>query len=262
MTDDTEAARLTAGVDRFIAARRARPTWTGVAAPSRPATLEAGYRLQDAVYRQLEQGGNRRLGYKVAASSKLGQLAWMLDEPLYAGIFADTQYGSLQVALAAPLADGALECEVAVRLGADLDGSRPLDRADVAGAIESCHLACEIIDRRCGPPEMALVPTYLVDDFFHAGFVLGPALPNWRALDLARLEGSITVGAEVTHGVPGEPLDPLASLLWLAGALARHGKVLRRGEIVLTGTLVNPVPVKSPYPAITLAISGFTPLCS
>ncbi len=248
-------------VEAFIRARDNRPRWRGVPPELRPRTLEEGYRLQKAVYARLEALGVKRAGYKVAAAAQAGQRFFGLHEPAYAGIFENTRMESLNDILAARLIEPALECEVAVVLGSDIDGANgQIEPERVAAGIAACHIACEIIDDRYGDPLAAGVPSLLVDDFFNAGFIIGPENPRWRTLDLAHLDGSIRIDDLVARGNSADILDAVTSVRWLAGKLAEVGTRLRAGEVILTGSLVTPMKLGAEPRAASLAIEGFEPL--
>lgn len=253
--------QLDESVSAFIAARAARPHWPGVPTELRPTTIAEGYRLQQAIHVRLATQGVRRLGYKIGSTSPVNQRPWGLQEPVYAGIFTDTQSATLKAALARPLLHPSLECEVAFQLGRDLDGADPaLSAASILDAIAACHIACEIIDGRYEAPMTIGVPTLLADDFFQAGFVLGAAHPGWRSLDFGALEGGIEIDGVRTGGHARDTLDAITAMLWLARKLAESGTKLRAGEIVLTGSFTKPVPIALPARAVTLTITGFAPL--
>jgi 2-keto-4-pentenoate hydratase len=248
-------------LESFIASRAARPAWRNVPLAQRPATIAEGYRLQGEIHEKLAEAGNHRLGYKVGATSKPGQANYGITEPVYAGMLADNAAASLAEALARPLMDPGLECEVAVTLARTLDARQThLDPDTVRAAIESCHLACEIIDFRYGDAMALGVPTLIADDFFHAGFVLGPANDDWQKLDLADLSATMEIDGTVYSGHSQDVLDPITSLQWLATALAREGRALQAGDIVLTGTIVTPTRIRLPARSVTLSISGFEPM--
>lgn len=248
-------------IDGFVRARAQRPAWPGLAPELRPHDIEEGYRVQKAVYDRLAAEGVARVGYKVGATSAGGQRNFGITEPVYAGIFAISRLARLADALTAGYIAPSAECEVAVTLGVDIDGARPgLTPADMKAAIDTCHLGCELIDNRYGDAMALGVPTLVADDFFNAGFVLGPANPNWRNLDLTDLHAAITINDQVFKGHTSSILDPFASLLWLAGKLAQHGQTLHAGDIVFTGTLVPPTKIPFPTTAFSLSIAGFEPM--
>jgi 2-keto-4-pentenoate hydratase len=248
-------------VTSFIDARAARPHWPGVPTHLRPATITAAYRLQHAIHARLATQGIVRLGYKIGSSSAASQRPFGLEEPVYAGIFSDTCADTLTAALARPMVEPSLECEIAFQLRADIDGADPnLSPATIADAVGVCRVACEIIDRRYGDALAVGVPSLLADDFFHAGFVLGPVNPDWRRLDLRTLDGAIEIDGRRVTGNAADTLDALEATRWLARKLAAAGTRLCAGEIILTGTLMPPTPITLPTRAVALSITGFQPL--
>ena len=248
-------------VSAFVAARAARPRWPGVPMPLRPASIVDAYRLQQLIHARLAEQDVARLGYKIGSTSAANQRPWGLREPVYAGIFSDTRADTLAEALARPLLHPSLECEVAVVLGRDVDGAEPgLSAETITDAIAACHIACEIIDGRYDTPMDIGVPTLLADDFFHAGYVLGPARPDWRSLEFGSLDGAIEIDGFRTSGNAADTMDALSALMWLARKLAASGQNLRAGEIVLTGSFTRPVPITLPAGAVRLTITGFEPL--
>jgi 2-keto-4-pentenoate hydratase len=226
----------------FVTARASRPHWPGVPAALCPTTITEAYQLQQAIHARLATEGVQRIGYKIGSTSPANQRPWGLNEPVYAGIFTDTQSNTLATALSRPLLHPALS------------------PAAILDAVEACHIACEIIDGRYEAPMSLGVPTLLADDFFHAGFVLGPAVPDWRKLDYRTLEGSIEIDGARTSGNAADTLDAISAMLWLGRKLAESGSRLRAGDIVLTGSFTRPVPITLPARAIALTITGFAPL--
>ncbi|HEY4174465.1 MAG TPA: hypothetical protein VGM42_15645, partial [Rhodopila sp.] len=221
-------------VQAFVEARGRRPGWSAIAAPLRPSTIEDGYRLQAAVHDRLAAGGDDRVGWKVGCTTASGQRGFGLREPVYAGLLAGGRSPSLADALSRGLASPSLECEIAVVLRRDLDGTE----TDVADAIGACHIACEIIDNRYGDAMAVGVPSLIADDFFQVGFVIGAENLGWREQDLAAASGFIEIDGQRRTGSARDGLSVFDSLRWLAKALGRNGLSLRSGEIVLTGTLV------------------------
>ena len=245
----------------FLHARSDRPRWIPVSPEYRPQSIADGYRVQKAVHGAIEATGNRRVGYKVAAIAVPGQRSFGIDEPLYAGIFADNQAQSLQAALSVPLLEPSLECEIAFCLRSGIDGADPsLTRQGVAKAIGACHIACEIVDNRYGDPLAIGVPSLLADDFFHASFVLGIPNPNWQDLDLTKLNAAIEIDGAVVKANSANVLDALTSLHWLARKLSGAGLCLRAGDIVLSGSIVPPTRVTLPIKSASLSIAGFSQL--
>lgn len=245
-------------IEAFLAAHAKRPAWPGMDAELRPGTIADAYRLQHAVHDRLTAAGNARKGWKVGSTSAAGQRIWGLSEPVYAGLFAADRSASLSEGLHCPLTSPSVEIEIATIIGRDIDAS--VTPATVASHIAACHVACEIIDNRYGEPLSYGVPTLVTDDFFQAGWVLGPENQDWRKQDLTAAEGFIEIDGDRKTGSARSILSAFESLCWLAQALARDGMVLREGEVVLTGTLVPPVPVPPSAKAVSMGISGFATL--
>lgn len=235
-------------IKTFIAARGRRPSWPDITPDRRPQTIAEGYQLQNAIHQRI--GG--RVGYKVGSTSVAGQRVFGLQEPVYAGLFAADRSADLGQALARPYRSPSLECEIAFVLSGDLDAAH-LSKTDVAGAIGACHIACEIIDDRYGDPAAVGVPSLIADDFFQAGFVLGPANPDWQHQALHQVHASITINGHRSDGAAADVLDAYASLTWL---LKKRGH-LAAGEIVLTGAIVGPVSIALPAKDVELAVTGF-----
>ncbi|MFC7398109.1 2-keto-4-pentenoate hydratase [Chelatococcus sp. GCM10030263] len=251
----SSAAPAAGDLAGFVAARRRRPEWHLPAA--HPQTMAEGYDLQHAIHGALAAAGICRVGYKIGSTSTAGQRALGLSEPIYAGIYDATQAASLHEALAGPLTAPSLECEIAFVMGADLHGGSDLSDDILQGAVQSTHLACEVIDNRYGAPLEVGIPTILTDDFFHAAFVLGPPQANWRDLLTSDRRGATEIDGAVVHGSTADVLRPFEALRWLVQKLAGHGHGLAAGEIVLTGSLVKPTPIRLPAQSVSIRVEGF-----
>jgi 2-keto-4-pentenoate hydratase len=248
-------------IESFLHSRADRPRWIPVPFELRPPTIEEGYGIQKAVHEAMARSGKRLVGYKVGSASKSSQQVYGITEPVYAGMFLHNQAPDLATALSAPLISPSLECEIAFRLKSNIDGSNPqLSQEDLANAVDTCHIACEIVDNRYGEPLAVGVSSLIADDFFHAAFVLGEANPAWRELDLTKLDAAIEIDGVVARGNSVTALDALSSLHWLARALARQGLSLAAGDVVMSGTIVSPTAISLPARSVSLSISGFSPL--
>jgi 2-oxo-3-hexenedioate decarboxylase/2-keto-4-pentenoate hydratase len=131
---------------------------------------------------------------------------------------------------------------VAVRLGRDLPASgAPYDRAAVAGAVEACAPAFELIEDRAVDYAGVDILACVAENSWNAGIVLGAEVEDWSALDLAAARSALTINdAAMGEGrggdVMGHPLEPLA---WLANALSQRGLGLERGMVVMTGSIIT-----------------------
>ena len=228
-------------------------------ADCRPRDELDGYLVQEALHGLLAGAGLGPVaGHKIGCTTPVMQAYLGIRNPCAGGVLAATVHdGEARVCHADYVRVGA-ECEIAVRLGADLGPSgAPFDRARVVPAVAAVLAAMEIVDDRYRDYRALDVPTLIADDFFNAGCVLGPPVTRWRDLDLPALTGVTRLnGLEVGRGegraVMGHPFDALA---WLANLRARLGLGLRAGEFVLLGSIVEVRWVK-PGDAVAVAIEG------
>ena len=209
----------------------------------RPVDEGEAYRIQDALHGLLEDGGmGSPSGHKIGCTTPVMQSFLGIPNPCAGAVFDSTAHeGSGSFDFDRLLHPG-VECEMAVRLGADLPpGGAPYDRDSVAPAVRAVMAAIEIVDDRWFDYKSVDTPTLIADDFFGAGCVLGPPVYDWQERDLPAVEGSMSInGAHVGSGsgadIMGHPIEALA---WLANSMAARGRGLRAGEFVLLGSLVE-----------------------
>jgi 2-keto-4-pentenoate hydratase len=211
-----------------------------------PASLDEAY----AVRREFEGIEQRRgrgavAGYKIGLTTPIMQRLCGVDEPCYGAIFASEVHDRR-----AELATGnycrlGIETEIAVRLGEDLPQGGDADR--VAGAVESCMAAIEVLEDLRHAYKRLSAAAMVAGNVWNAGAVLGAPVDDWRRLDLAEAAARLTInGSEIGRGKGGDVMgNPLNALTWLANKLAAAGAPLRRGMIVLTGSMV---PIQFPAP--------------
>lgn len=133
------------------------------------------------------------------------------------------------------------ECEVAVRLGADLPGrGTAYSLGDVAASVAACMAAIEVVEDRYKDYLSFDAPTLIADDFFHHGCVLGPEVEEFDPKDLRTTSATMFVDGEPVGTGRGDDVmgDPLAALAWLANSSVLWGSPLRAGDIVLLGSVV------------------------
>ena len=209
----------------------------------RPSSLAEGYAIQEAM---LDLVGQPAIGWKIAATSAAGQKHIGVTEPLAGRLFRDFV-----------LADGArrpiarnhmrvAEAEFAFKMARDLP-PRGTDYTlrEVCGAVETMHLAIEVPDARYDVFDTIGAPSICADCAFHAWFLLGPDVPDWRGLDLSKHPVRAWKKDEVVaEGSGANALgDPRIALTWLANHLNSRGLALKAGEIITTGTCVKPVEI-------------------
>jgi 2-keto-4-pentenoate hydratase len=229
----------------ILAARRAGRMVQPLGAAA-PADVAAGYAAQHEVAQAL--GAVPPAGFKIGATTKQMQAYLGLSGPAAgfvpaAGVQASP--GSFRFAdLIAP----GVECEVGLRLGADLPAG-PCTHAQAAAAVAEVFAAIEIVEKRYNDLPALGTPTLIADQVFHRAGVLGPAAPGWRDADLGAIRGRITVdGVLRGEGVGADLLGhPFQALAWLAASPAASVfGGLRAGQVVFLGSVTPPIWLDGP----------------
>jgi 2-keto-4-pentenoate hydratase len=212
--------------------------------PLRPATRVEGYAIQSLLERHSEKP---LFGWKIAATSRAGQIHIGVDGPLAGRLLAEHVYET-----GSTLPFGAnhmlvAEMEFAFCMGRDLlPREAPYLVNEVLDAVDTLHPAIEVPDSRYDDFATLGAPQLIADNSCAHDFVLGPAAPaSWRSLDLVGHEVSGTVpGRSEGKGTGANVLgDPRVALTWLANELSELGVGLRAGQVVTTGTCLTPLPI-------------------
>jgi 2-keto-4-pentenoate hydratase len=204
-----------------------------------PANLDEAYAIR-AVFEEIEvaRGRDAVAGYKIGLTTPIMQKLCGVDEPCYGAIFAgEVHHRRAELPVASYCRLG-IETEIAVQLGEDLPEGGSRDR--VAGAVESCMAAIELLEDLRHDYKRLSAAAMVAGNVWNAGVVLGAPVTDWRRLDLAALTARLTInGREIGTGKGGDVMgNPLNALAWLADKLAAAGRPLRRGMIVMTGSMV------------------------
>ena len=218
---------------------RAIPAWPAARIPG---DLAEAYRLQAAVASDLGAIG----GWKVAAVTPAQRESLGVPVPIAGPLLAPWMHDARAerpTLHAARFIAPKLECEFAFELARDLPPrpERPYSRDEVRAAIAALRIAVEIVDSRLPRGLGALAE--LTDAFNNGAFVAGPAIVDWRALDLGRIEIVLTRShdgsrAEVARGSGAAILegDPFGTVVMLANAPADAKRGLAASAIVTTGS--------------------------
>jgi 2-keto-4-pentenoate hydratase len=229
--------RMKAGADNPLVARLVAAHHTGHLVPYAdalvPHGIAAAYATQAHVGKTL---GAEVSGWKVGIRPD--------GTPMTAPIFADNVKTSGATWLLPHAGQLVVEVELALRLADDLPArSRPYSRDEVAGAVSEVLIGVELIHSRIGGIDDPPFLIVLADSLGNAGYVVGDALRNFRALDLARLRCRMTVdGACVHDRVGGHPQDdPYAPLIACLGQGMMGLGGFRAGQVITTGSLIVPL---------------------
>ena len=232
------AIRAAAGV--LAATRRAGTPLDRLPEDLVPPSIDDAYRVQLELHRQLLPEWGLRGGWKIGCTTPVMQAYLGIPSPSAGTLYARTiTHGEGRFTTGNNRLG--VECELAVRLGADLADAAARDTTAVRDAVAAVMAAIEVVEDRYVDYTRLDAGTLVADDFFGAGCVLGPELTDWRGLDLGAVRATMTInGAEVGHGLGSDILgDPMRALTWLAVTAADLGAPLRAGEVVLLGSLVQ-----------------------
>jgi 2-oxo-3-hexenedioate decarboxylase/2-keto-4-pentenoate hydratase len=209
---------------------------------ARPADEAQAYLVQRALHAMLTPHFGPVVGHKVGCTTPVMQAYLKIPNPCAGGVFERTVHHSPARLRHADFVRAGVECEIVVRLGADLrPSSTPFTLDSVAPAVAACMPGMEIVDDRYVDYPSMDPPTLIADDFFDAGCVLGAPIAAWRDIDLGAVSGVTLInGVEVGRGVGRDVMGhPFEALAWLANSLARRGQSLKAGEFVFTGSVVE-----------------------
>ena len=245
---------------RLFEANRKGETFRPLRGEDAPGSMEAAYRVQDALHRlrETEAGMGPLGGHKIALTSRAVQELCGVDRPAYGPVFAGTIQPSPAALRFGDYQHLGLEFEVAVEIARDVPAAEgPYDRDSIAAYAAACMPAFELIDDRGADYSELDAESILADRCWCAGVVLGPRVTDWRGLDLAAAPVEAVWNGELRdRGVTGDSMGhPFEGLAWVANHLAEHGKALRAGEIVITGSALKTA-FPAPGDAVTYRIEG------
>ena len=239
MTDRARAERIADYLDGLA---RTRGNLPPLPPEIEPSDLDEAYAVQDILQQRWAQTRGPVVGYKIAITTPVMQKLMGLDHPCAGAIFNRYFYESPVTIRRSDYVNVAVECEIAMRLGDDLpDRGRPYDRESVAAAVESCHAGIEIIEDQNAEYKKVTARGLIANNAWNGGAVIGPAVRDWRKLDLGALGGAMTIeGVEQGRGKGADVLGhPLNALAWLANNRVERSRPLRKGMVVLTGSIVS-----------------------
>jgi 2-keto-4-pentenoate hydratase len=205
----------------------------------RPPDERTAYRVQHTLNEMMaREGWGPAIGYKIGCTTDVMQKFLGIDHPCAGALMTSATKTGAAAFHWREFHHVGVECEIAVRLGAELCAGA--DRTAARDAIDQCMAAIEIVDARYANYASFSTPTLIADDFFQARAVLSYPVPAATAMPLDALHGEMVIdGLSVGEGsgcdILGEPLD---ALVWLANSHAAREGELRQGDIVLLGSVV------------------------
>jgi 2-keto-4-pentenoate hydratase len=255
LTQETIDATARAAFATYTTRARYRP----LDAALRAAPLDDAYRIQDALHRVMAEAGRGEIvGWKIALTSKAMQQMTGVDQPAAGAIFSKVVHASPARVDVASYHHLGIEFEVAVRVAEDLPASGgPWTRASVAGKVAACIPAFELVEDGDADYKTLDAFTLVAQNTWNGGVVLGPAVTEWRGVDLERAVTRAWVNGEPAgQGKTGDAMGhPFEAVAWLANLLNSRSRALGRGMFVMTGSSIT-TKFPSPGDRIRFVIDG------
>lgn len=225
---------------RLLQAYRSREA-LDVLPESGPASIEQAYAVQRRVWQAMSHVA-RPAFWKVGAPNRS-------TTPTAAAVFPQRVVHCVAAKPALLQVDDfrslGIEAEIAVCFGRNLPArTTPYNAEEISAAIDSVHVAVELVDTRLADPEAAGPLWRLADNLLNGGLLVGEAITNWSALDFANLNVRVEANDQILAYTLGrQPLDDLFYCLpwWIA-----HNNGAMAGDIVTTGAWNGMHPIGLP----------------
>jgi len=217
---------LIATSNALLDARRTGVTLADLPESSQPVDIAEVYFVQDLVAAAYGEIGGWKIGAPNAEATPLFApmpKAWMAAS---GATLVGNRYRGL-------------EAEIAFLVGEDLPPREtPYTRAEAVAAMASCHPIIEVLESSFADPTMAAKNSMLADLQMHGGFVYGPAVPNWEAIDFNAEKVTLAVDGVVRVERTGSNTsgDLVKLLPWLANEGAVRTGGLKKGQWITTGS--------------------------
>lgn len=238
-----EDPRSEAAARFLLAEREARRDFAPIPDACAPRDVAEACLAQSAFQRLASTALGDPVGWKVALTTPVMQQMVGFDEPVPGAVFGRTVHDSGVGVDIDAFHHLGIECELALRLARPLRAAdAPHDLDSAADAVGVVMAAFELVDDR-HVDYATFAPnvlSFIADNAWNAGAVLGAPRHDWQDLDRPALVGRLLVdGVEAGQGRGGDVMgDPLIALAWLANALARRGLDLDEGALVMTGSII------------------------
>ena len=234
-------------------ARQQREPFRNLPDDLRPGTMAEAYKAQEAYSRLAEPLYGMVGGAKIATTTRVMQRLMGIAHPCSGVIFARTIHSSGARLQTTDFVNLRIECEIALKLGADLPASgAPWTSEAAALAVAGAMPAFELIEDRHANYAHTDVFSMIVENCWNGGVVVAAPKPI-PVTALAGVSCHLTVDGKIAG--EGAAEDPGATLAWLANHLAQRGRDLKAGMVVITGSLIPTVSIAGGQRAV-FAVNG------
>ena len=232
-----EELRIIDAANALLNARRTGNTVADLPTNLQPQSVDEAYAIQDRLIAALGDIG----GWKVGAGSPEAT-------PMFAPMPRAWIAASGSVLTGERWRYRGLEAEIAFLIGSDLPSrAQPYSREETLAAMASCHPAIEVLESAFTDPPQATRLSNVADLQMHGGFVYGPAVANWQAIDFSKEHVMLAVDGvvRVERTSSNTAGDLLRLLPWLANEGAVRTGGLRKGQWITTGSWTGNTPASS-----------------
>ena len=207
-----------------------------------PTSVAEAYAVQEALCRLWAPRLGAVAGLKIATTTRVMQQLMGIDHPCAGMIFASRIHASPAIIRKADYVNVRVECELAVRLGRDLERRHaPYTAAEVGPAVAEVMAAFELIEDRAADYKTCRALSLIADNAWNGGIVIGAAVPPPAGGDLNGIGGSLERGGRPAG--KGKTDDPLGALAWLANLAVERGRPISAGMVVITGSVIATVDI-------------------
>ena len=225
-----------------VAAHDQREAYRNLPDDIAPRTVADAYGVQEALVPLWREKFGGIAGLKIATTTKIMQQLMGIDHPCGSIIYERRVHASPATIAKSDFRNLVVECELAVRLAADLPAREaPFTRDSVRAGVGEIMAAFELIEDRNAVYKETRALSLIADNAWNGGIVLGPAMKLPSGLELDGLAGALAV-----DGVPhksGKTDDPLGALAWVANLAIERGRPMTRGMVVITGSVIPTLPI-------------------
>jgi 2-oxo-3-hexenedioate decarboxylase/2-keto-4-pentenoate hydratase len=244
---------VAAGARLIFDERREQTQFHNLADNYYPQGETSAYAIQDGLDQLLkENGAGGCAGYKIALSTPTMQELLGTNRPCMGVLHEKSIWTSPHAIHLNDHMHLGMECEIAVRMGADLTPQdAPFTRESVAQLVDTCFPAFEVIDDRNADYANSDFCSLIADNCWNTGVILGTEIKNWRILDFTATRGALVVnGIEVAHGYLSDAMGhPFEAVAWLANQMSERSRTIARSSLIMTGSIV---PTKFAQPGDTV----------
>jgi 2-keto-4-pentenoate hydratase len=217
-------------------------------------SIDEAYAVQEKYLAARIARGERPVGYKVGCTSPPIRAQFGLTEPVCGRLMAPHIYQSGETLEINDYIDCALEPELILHIGMDLDASN-LKVSHLRSAISAISPGIEVHNYRFwyGRPSWQEL---IASNAIHAALVIGSKYEYRPEIDLTQEQTSLLInGVEAATGVGADIMGgPIESLRWLLTHLSAQHRGLQRGDLVIPGSATKLISVKGG----DVAEAGFT----